>query len=117
MAAVDGSATRTTPTGNNPLRSSTALVKCVVPIITASTSSTSRPLAASTAPMASTTPRVTSAVVGVLCAATTRPSTTTTASVFVPPTSTPILVAMGGDWPRGARRGTPWVGRGVGGGG
>ena len=72
-------------------------MKWVVPIMTASTSSASRRLDASTAPIASTTPRVTSAVVRVLCEATTRLSTTTTASVFVPPTSTPILVAMEGE--------------------
>ena len=91
-------------------------MKCVVPIMTASTLPTPTPLEASTAPIASTTPCVTSAVVGVLCEATTRPSTTTTASVFVPPTSTPILVAM---WVRLARGGGCgehlWGGRGSGG--
>ena len=98
IAAVDGSASRITPTGSRPLRSSTAFVKCVVPIMTASMSRAGAARGASTAPIALTIPPVTSAVVGVLCEATTSPSTTTTASVFVPPTSTPILVTMVGSF-------------------
>ena len=73
-------------------RSATALVKWVVPIITASSSPAEPPSAARSSPSAVTIPPVTSSVVAVLATAETRPLSINTASVFVPPTSIPILL-------------------------
>ncbi|MHC2155865.1 hypothetical protein ACVIW3_006794 [Bradyrhizobium diazoefficiens] len=70
-------------------RCTTALMKCVVPITTASTF-TAAAGSARSALRASRMPEVTSAVVGRLTKWTTFSSTISTASVLVPPTSMPI---------------------------
>ena len=53
-----------TATSSSPLRSTNALAKCVVPIITLSIARVSRPASASTARVAATIPPLTSAVDG-----------------------------------------------------
>jgi len=88
--ALAGSPIRTAATGVRSRRWTTALVKCVVPIITASTRLRSRREVSSSERSAVVIPEVTSAVVGVLTAQATRSPSSSTASVFVPPTSIPI---------------------------
>ena len=88
----DGKAIRMIPTGSKPRRSTNALVKCVVPIITFSISAGATPDDARTSLIASTMPSLTFSVVGDLWAANTAVPPMTTASVLVPPTSTPILM-------------------------
>ena len=86
---VAGSPSRTAAVGTRFLPSTTALVKWVVPIITSLTASGSR-LPSSIRMLSDLTmPLVTSAVVGDLAALTTVDPDMVTASVFVPPTSTP----------------------------
>src|SRR5437867_6050868 len=80
---------RTAATRVSPRRCTTALVKCVVPIITAPTFAAAGAVASRSA-SARVTPPVTSAVVGVFTAAATRSPSRKTASVLVPPTSIPI---------------------------
>jgi hypothetical protein len=67
----------------------TALVKCVVPIITLAILARSTPAFDSTFSSASSTPEVTSSVVAAFTPASTSRSCMTTASVLVPPTSIP----------------------------
>ena len=86
--ALAGSPIRTAAMRVRPRRWTTALVKCVVPIMTASTRAAAG-AAASRSASARVIPLVTSAVVGVLTAATTRSPSSRTASVLVPPTSMP----------------------------
>ena len=90
--ALAGNPMRTAATGLSPRRCTTALVKCVVPIITASILPGPATRPASRSRSACKMPPVTSSVVGVFTPATTRSSSTRTASVFVPPTSMPILL-------------------------
>jgi hypothetical protein len=66
------------------------LVKCVVPIMIASSAPRAIGWASSTAPIAATIPPVTSALVGRLAVASTVRPFSSAASVFVPPTSIPI---------------------------
>ncbi len=105
---VAGKPSRTAATGVSRRRSTIALVKCVVPIITVAMESGETPASAKTAWRAAVIPEVTSGVVGVLCQARTFVPSIKTASVLVPPTSIPIrmgdlLCAI--DW--AARRGAP----------
>ena len=88
-----GSASRTAAVSSRRRRSTTAFVKWVVPIITAVTWSGGQAPLASTCSSAETMPELTFAVVGVLCVATTDAPSISTASVFVPPTSTPMRIA------------------------
>ncbi len=81
---------RTMAVGVRCRRSMTALVKCVVPITRRPTSAGEIAADASTFRSASMRPPVTSEVVGTLTTASTLRWSMTTASVFVPPTSTPI---------------------------
>ena len=67
-----------------------ALVKCVVPIMTAWTLAAFAPVSFSSASIAALMPELTSRDVGRLTAATVSRPSIRTASVFVPPTSTPI---------------------------
>ena len=67
-------------------------MKWVVPIITAPTRSPGMSASASARRRLSTTPEVTSSVVGDFTADRIRPPSITTASVFVPPTSTPMRI-------------------------
>src|SRR5690348_10397272 len=91
-AWVAGSPRRIAAVGIRRLASTTALVKCVVPIITAITlSGLTRPSSTNSL-RAVTMPFVTSAVVGVFTSAKTRSPSIRTASVLVPPTSMPIRV-------------------------
>src|SRR3990172_6198964 len=117
--ALAGSPIRIAATGVRSRRCTTALVKCVVPIMTAVTGAARPALLVgglpSTLPRASATgaarpalsevmsirraratPVVTSGVVGVFTARTTRRFSSRTASVLVPPTSTPMRVAGAG---------------------
>src|SRR5947207_46183 len=104
--ALAGRPMRTAATRVRPRRWTTALVKWVVPIMTAlivvaGSASPARSVGglsemrlgsvASSSASARVTPPVTSAVVGVFTAATTRSPSRRTASVLVPPTSMPIL--------------------------
>src|SRR5215207_3842965 len=87
--ALDGMPIRIAATFIKFRRWTTALMKCVVPITTASTG----PPAAGSARKAfraSRMPDVTSCVVGRLTAKTTLSSSSSTASVLVPPTSIPM---------------------------
>ena len=78
-----------------PSPSSSALVAAVVPWANSSTSSPSSPARSSTAVTAFSTPSDwSSGVVGAL-AVTSRPPTASTASVKVPPTSTPRSIGRG----------------------
>ena len=88
--ALAGSPMRRAATGDRSRRWTTALVKCVVPIMTASMPPARAGIAAVNNPRALTIPVVTSGVVGVLVACTTRSSSRRTASVLVPPTSMPM---------------------------
>src|SRR6266403_654334 len=103
--ALAGRPMRTAATRVRPRRWTTALVKWVVPIMTAlivvaGSASPARSVGglsemrlgsvASSSASARVTPPVTSAVVGVFTAATTRSPSRRTASVLVPPTSMPI---------------------------
>ena len=87
--ALAGRPMRTAATRVRSRRWTTALVKWVVPIITASIGPPSS-AAASRSRRAAVIPLVTSAVVGVLTAWTTRVPSRSTASVLVPPTSMPM---------------------------
>ena len=73
-------------------RCTTALVKCVVPIITTSTVSAAMPEVASTSESAAATPLITSGVVAAFTPATTTSPSISTASVLVPPTSMPMRI-------------------------
>src|SRR5882762_2995964 len=88
--ALAGSPMRTAATRERSRRWTTALTKCVVPITTPSIMP--RPISGwrASCESAATMPAVTSAVVGVLTACTRCPSSSSTASVLVPPTSMPI---------------------------
>src|SRR5215471_5876041 len=86
--APEGNPIRIAATRVRSRRWTTAFVKWVVPIITASTAAGAP--ACNSLRSASVTPEVTSRVVGVLTAWTTRASSSRTASVLVPPTSIPI---------------------------
>mmetsp|Transcript_9566 Transcript_9566/g.23981 ORF Transcript_9566/g.23981 Transcript_9566/m.23981 type:complete len:296 (-) Transcript_9566:17-904(-) len=99
-ACVASLHTRTTPTRASCRRCTTALIKCVVPSISAPTSvllsvassaceAFASARAACTAP---TMPVVTSTVVGCFAEPRTRVAHITTASVLVPPTSTPTRI-------------------------
>ena len=90
-----GNPSRIAAVGSSRRRSTTALVKCVVPIITAAISSVAVPELSSTWRNAVVMPRVTSSVVGVLILAMTSVPAMSTASVFVPPTSIPIRGLIG----------------------
>ena len=81
-------------TGTRRRRSTMALVNWVVPIITPEIVSGATFDRASTPSIAATTPAPTSAVVGALMEALTVAPSISTASVFVPPTSTPILIPV-----------------------
>jgi len=83
-----------TPTSTSRRRSTNALVNWVVPIMTDSIAPGAIPACASTSPTAATIPPPTSAVVGDLPAPTTAAPRRITASVFVPPTSTPIRIVL-----------------------
>ena len=86
--ALAGSPTRSAATRASPFPVSTAFVKCVVPMTTRETPETVCP-SPSTPCSAATTPEVTSSVVRALISARTSPPRISTASVWVPPTSTP----------------------------
>src|SRR5271157_5738724 len=88
--ALAGSPMRTAATRARSRRWTTALTKCVVPITTPSMAARATSGWPASSPSAVTMPAVTSGVVGVLTACTTRPSSSSTASVLVPPTSMPI---------------------------
>ena len=88
--AAAGNPMRIAATRASPCRCTTALTKWVVPITTASIAPRATAGCADSSPSAVTMPVVTSSVVGVLTAWTTRPSASRTASVLVPPTSIPI---------------------------
>jgi hypothetical protein len=81
-------------TGSTCRRSTMALVKWVVPIMTEAIALVSVPDCLRTLLIAVVMPLVTSSVVGVFSFARTRRSSISTASVFVPPTSTPIRKLM-----------------------
>ncbi len=87
---VAGSARRSTPTRASDRRSTIALVKCVVPIITARRSAARTPEPEMTWRRTASTPASTSAEVAVFTAWTTSSPFIRTASVLVPPTSIPI---------------------------
>ena len=76
-------------TGERCFRSTIAFVKCVVPIITDAISPVARPDWLRTLEIAVVMPLVTSSVVGVFSFAMTLRPSIKTASVLVPPTSTP----------------------------
>src|SRR6516162_4722067 len=107
--ALAGNPMRTAATRARSRRWTTALTKWVVPITTPSIA----PRATSGWPASSaravTMPAVTSAVVGVLIACTTRPSSSSTASVLVPPTSMPIR-RIAPTLPLPRMRGREWEG-------
>src|SRR3989441_7319870 len=86
--ALAGRPIRTAATRVRSRRWTTAFVKCVVPIMTASIGPLV-PTAARSSRSAVVIPPVTSAVVGVLTAWTTASPSSRTASVLVPPTSMP----------------------------
>src|SRR6516164_2868246 len=88
--ALAGSPMRTAATRARSRRWTTALTKWVVPITTPSIVPRATSGWRASFASAVTMPAVTSAVVGVLIACTTRPSSSSTASVLVPPTSMPI---------------------------
>ena len=88
--ALAGRPIRTAATGFRSRRCITALVKCVVPIITASIRPGPSSIPDTRSFKAFKMPPVTSSVVGVLTPATTESSWIKTASVLVPPTSIPI---------------------------
>ena len=88
--ALAGSPMRTAATRASPRRWTTALTKCVVPITTPSIALLAIWGCPTSELSAVTMPPVTSGVVGVLTAWATRPSSSSTASVLVPPTSIPI---------------------------
>src|SRR6516165_2746579 len=88
--ALAGSPMRTAATRARSRRWTTALTKWVVPITTPSIPPRATSICPASSASAVTMPAVTSAVVGVLTACTTRPSSSSTASVLVPPTSIPI---------------------------
>ena len=92
--APAGMAMRIAATRSSRARSTTALVKWVVPIITASTGAAWAGWLAVTWRIASTTPFITSDVVGNLMAERTVSPSIRTASVLVPPTSMPIRFMM-----------------------
>src|SRR5437660_686757 len=123
--ALAGRPMRTAATRVRPRRWTTALVKWVVPIMTAlivvaGSASSARSVGglfgmrlgsvASSSDSARVTPPVTSAVVGVFTAATTRSPSRRTASVLVPPTSMPIRRRSGF---AGLRRSTVGLATGV----
>ena len=91
-AAVAGSPSLMTAVGCNRLASTTALVKWVVPIITPEISDGLKARRGCRPFSAAAIPEVTSAVVGVLNSASTSRPSIRTASVLVPPTSTPTLI-------------------------
>src|SRR5438067_1964011 len=88
--ALAGKPMRIAATRDKLRRCTTALTKCVVPMTTPSIGPRATPAWRDNFASAATMPPVTSSVVGVLTACTTRPSSSNTASVFVPPTSIPI---------------------------
>ncbi len=101
-------ARRNTPTPSKPLRSTNALTKCVVPIITPSISAAWTAAASSTARVALTMPLLTSPVVGRFAEANTVRPETRTASVFVPLHRYPIAwaaVYVGASPPPSAKTG------------
>ena len=97
---VAGKPRRIQAVGVRCLRSTTAFVKWVVPIITPSMVAVSMPESAMTLRRAVAIPSDTFAVVGVLVELTTVVPSINTASVFVPPTSIPILIffSLAYDW-------------------
>ena len=90
IASVAGAARRRMPTRHRCRASTRAFVKCVVPIITAAIAAGGVFERFRTSSIAPTMPLPTSAVVGDLWLASTLRPRNNTASVFVPPTSTPI---------------------------
>lgn len=91
---VAGRPRRTAATSSSRLRSTTALVKCVVPIITASMSATEAPVRLSKSRRTAVMPPLTSAVVGDLQSLRTAMPSMRTASVLVPPTSMPMRIGF-----------------------
>src|SRR3712207_1111552 len=89
-AAVAGRPSRTAAVGASRRASTSALMKCVVPIITAVTAAGSNARCACRLSRAWTMPAVTSSLVGDFVAARTVVPSSRTASVFVPPTSIPM---------------------------
>ena len=90
--SVAGNPSRTAAVASTSRRCTTALVKCVVPIITTPTDSGAMLPSRSSRRSASSTPPITSAVVVALTACSTSRPSIATASVLVPPTSTPIRI-------------------------
>src|SRR6516165_7310557 len=88
--ALAGNPMRTAATRAKSRRCTTALTKCVVPITTPSIAPRVTSEWRANSASAVTIPVVTSEVVGDLTACTTRASSSSTASVLVPPTSIPI---------------------------
>ena len=86
--ALAGRPTRTAATRARPSPVRTAFVKCVVPMTTRETPDAAD-RSPSTPERAAATPEVTSSVVGTLIRSSTSPPRISTASVWVPPTSTP----------------------------
>src|SRR6266480_3577676 len=111
--AEAGSPIRIAATGVRSRRWTTALVKWVMPTMTASMDARSTRDSSSSVRSARPIPVVTSGVVGVFTAWTTRASASRTASVLVPPTSIPSLrvILTGAARPApsvgGPRRGAP----------
>ena len=93
-AAPLGSPIRSAPMCSRSRRWTTAFVKCVVPMTTPSSCPASPSNSSSRAVKAETIPDVTSSLVGLFTAASTRFVSTSTASVFVPPTSTPMRLTF-----------------------
>ena len=89
-----GSAILMIPTSSRRLRSTKALVKWVVPIITVSIADLSTALSASTWARAAVMPEPTSSVVVVLHNVNKVSPSITTASVLVPPTSIPMRMLL-----------------------
>src|SRR5688500_5197383 len=86
----EGRLSRTAAVGVNPVLDTMALVKCVVPSMTASIAAASKSGLSLSAASAARMPDKTSPVVGRLTAASTSCRRISTASVLVPPTSIPI---------------------------
>ena len=87
----DGAAIRIAATSASSRRSTTALVNCVVPSMTASTEASIPGRSESMSSSAFRMPVSTSAEVSAFVEATTESPSSRTASVCVPPTSIPIL--------------------------
>src|SRR5215469_13620329 len=105
--ALAGMPTRTAATFDKCRRCTTALMKCVVPITIASTWMPAMSGCRVRRDNAATIPPVTSSVVGTLTACMTRASSSSTASVLVPPTSMPMRLMVSGAAPGSDGKASP----------